>query len=159
LSVNNDALDMVIRVGEKFERTIRFSRDEIAAFARLSRDENPLHLDQQVAQRARFGEIIASGQQTAAVLMGLLATHFSRADDGVAREMLCLNMNFAFKHPVFADQEIVLQWRVSNAAWNAKLNGILAHLDGRAAVARAHPAVVARGTILVSVASGSTAQR
>ena len=63
---------------------------------------------------ARFGEIIASCQQTAAGLMGMLATHFSRHDDGVPREMLCLNMNFAFKAPVFAGQDLQLRWRVTN---------------------------------------------
>jgi hypothetical protein len=81
--------------------------------------------------------------------MGLLATHFSRSDDGLAREMLCLNMNFAFKGPVFADQALTLQCRVATVEWNAKLEGALAHLDGSAAVLRGQPAVVARGTILV----------
>jgi acyl dehydratase len=46
---------------------VRVSRDEIVAFARMSHDENPLHTDAQVAQRARFGEIIASGQHTASI--------------------------------------------------------------------------------------------
>ena len=68
--------DRLIRVGEKLSRTLRYSRDDIAAFARLSSDQNPLHHDVLVAQRARFGEIIASGEQTAAILMGMLATHF-----------------------------------------------------------------------------------
>ena len=141
----------LIAVGEKVTRRMRYSRADIAQFARMSLDENPLHLDAQVAQRARFGEVIASGQHTAAVLMGMLATHYSRSDDGVARQMLCLNMNFAFKRPVFADQEVELQWLVSSVEWSTRLKGVLAHLDGRAAVARASPAVVARGSILVTV--------
>jgi acyl dehydratase len=125
------------------------SREEIVAFARMSHDANPLHTDKLVAQRARFGEIIASGQHTAAMLMGMLATHFSRSDDGVRREMLCLNMNFAFKGPVFADQDVTLRWKVASVQWNGKLQGVLAHLDGRAGVTEGKPAVVARGTILL----------
>ena len=143
------AHEQLIRVGEKLTRTLRFSREDIAAFARMSLDENPLHLDSQLAQRTRFGEIIASGQQSAAVLMGMLATHYSRADDGVVRQMLCLNMNFAFKAPVFADQDIKLECRVSAVEWKARLNGVLAQLDGTAAAGAGHPAVVARGSILV----------
>lgn len=139
----------LIYVGEKLSRAVRYGREDIAAFARISSDENPLHTDTVVAQRARFGEIIASGQQTSAIMMGMLATYFSRDDDGVRREMLCLNMNFAFKGPIFADQDIVLQWRVASIEWKDKLQGLLAHLDGTAAVAHAKPAVVARGTILV----------
>lgn len=143
------ATEHVIAVGETISKTLRVSREEIIAFAKMSHDENPLHTDNQVAQRARFGEIIASGQHTAAILMGMLATHYSRRDDGVRREMLCLNMNFAFKGPVFADQEVVLQWKVAQAQWNGKLQGVLAHLDGSAHVSAARPLVVGRGTILV----------
>ena len=146
--------DRLIRVGEKLGRTLRYTRDDIAAFARLSNDQNPLHHDALVAQRARFGEIIASGEQTAAILMGMLATHFSRHDDGVRREMLCLNMNFAFKSPIFAEREVVLGWLVSNVQWNAKLKGWLAHLDGSAGVAHQSPAIVARGTIIVTESKG-----
>ena len=140
-------------VGEVISRQVRYTREDIAHFARITLDENPLHRNVAVAQRARFGEIVASGQQTAALLTGMLATHFSRLDDGLAREMLCLNMNFAFKGPVFAEQDTLLRWRVTSVEPNAKLQGVLAQLDGIAAVARGKPLVVARGTILVTVAA------
>ena len=144
--------DRVIQLGETIAKTVRVPRDEIAAFAQMSHDENPLHIDARAAQRARFGEVIASGQHTAAILMGMLATHFSRSDDGVRREVLCLNMNFAFKRPVFADQDVMLVWKVSSAQWKVRLHGVLAHLDGIASVAHGTPAVIARGTILVKEA-------
>ncbi|WP_280152918.1 MaoC family dehydratase [Piscinibacter sp. XHJ-5] len=139
----------LITLGEAIAKLVRVSREEIVAFAGMSHDANPLHRDTQAAQRARFGEIIASGQHTAAMLMGFLASHFSRSDDGVRREMLCLNMNFAFKGPVFADQDVTLAWKVNATQWNTKLQGVLAHLDGSAAVVPGKPAVIARGTILV----------
>ncbi len=139
----------VIAPGETVSKTLRFTREDIIAFARMSHDQNPLHLDARAAQRARFGEIIASGQHTASILMGMLATHYSRDTDGVKREMLCLNMNFAFKGPVFADQEVALHWKVATAVWNSKLQGVLAHLDGAASVVEGKPLVIARGTILV----------
>ena len=142
--------DKLIGPAETLARTVRYSRDDIAAFARLSGDANPLHHDAQAAQRARFGEIIASGQQTAASLMGMLATHYSRVDDGVAREMLCLNMNFAFKSPVFADQDLLLEWQVASVEWSTRLKGLLGHLNGSAGVMNARPSIVARGTILVT---------
>ena len=82
--------------------------------------------------------------------MGMLATHFSRHDDGVPREMLCLNMNFAFKAPVFAGQDLKRRWRVTNIEPSTRLGGLIGHLDGSAAVVRGKPLVVARGTILVS---------
>ena len=144
----NDMSRLVV-AGERTVKTLRYTREDIALFARLSGDENPLHTDTAVAQRARFGEIIASGQHTSAHLMGMLATHFSRDDDGIRREMLCLNMNFAFKGPVFDDQDITLQWRVSSVEPKDKLQGLLVHLNGTASIGRGKPALIARGTILV----------
>ena len=142
----------LVAVGETVSRPVRLSRQDIIDFARLSGDANPLHLDEMVAARARFGEIIASGQHTGALLMGLLATHFSRDDGLIKREMLCLNVNLSFKRPVFAEQEITLRWRVSSLERNDKLGGLVVQLDGGAGVG-AQPAVVARATILVKEAA------
>jgi acyl dehydratase len=145
----------LIAVADACERAVRYTREDIAAFARLTGDTNPIHHDAQAAQRARHGEIIASGQQTTALMIGLAASHFSRADDGRPRELLCLNFNFAFKAPVFAEQDLLLRWRVASVEWNATLGGWLAHADGTAGVPHAAPAVVGRGTLLVKAASGN----
>jgi acyl dehydratase len=142
----------LISVGETCERVVRFTREDIATFARLTGDTNPLHHDMQAAQRARHGEIIASGQQTTAQMIGLVASHFSRNADGLERELLCLNFNFAFKAPVFAEQELLLRWRVASVEWNESLGGWLFHADGRATVRNAHPCVVGRGTLLIKAA-------
>jgi acyl dehydratase len=137
-----------LSAGETVRRTVRYTRADIAEFARLTGDANPVHHDLQAAHRARHGEIIASGQQSASQLMGLAASYFSRSDDGCAREMLALNFNFAFKAPVFAEQSIVLQWSVSTVAWSSSLEGWIGHIDGHASVG-GRRCVVARGTILV----------
>jgi acyl dehydratase len=139
----------LIRASEEFHARIRYSREQIIQFARLTGDHNPLHHDRQAAERASFGEIIASGQQTASQMMGVVATHFSRRDDGVLREMLCLNFNFAFKAPIFAEQEIVIVWRVSSLERSDRHGGWIGHLDGTASIA-GRPCVVSRGTVLVT---------
>ena len=144
----------LVRVGETCERSVRFSREDIATFAQLTGDTKPLHHDVQAAQRARHGENIASGQQTTAQMIGLVASHFSRGGDGQERELLCLNFNFAFKAPVFAEQELLLHWRVASVEWSSSLDGWLFHADGRATVRNAHPCVIGRGTLLVRSAQG-----
>ena len=138
----------LIRAGEEIHSRLRYSVEQIVEFARLTGDANPLHHDQLSAQRAHFGEIIASGQQTASHMMGLVASHFSRRDDGVPREMLCLDFDFAFKAPVFAEQGITLVWRVEQLEVSTRLGGYIGRLDGKASVA-GRVCVVARGTILV----------
>ena len=138
-----------VRVGDRCSRQVRYSREDIATFARLSGNSNPLHHDLQVAQRARHGEIIASGEQTSAQLIGLASSHFSNPAQGRSCEVLCLNFNFAFKAPVFAEQLLALGWRVSAVEPHARLGGLLVQLDGQAAVPGAAPAVIGRGTLLI----------
>ncbi len=146
----------LVRPGDEVQAQTRFTREQIMQFAVLTGDLNPLHHDRQAAERASFGEIIASGQQTASQLMGLAASYFSRQDDGVPREMLALNYNFAFKAPVFADQVLSLVWRVSEVEPHARRGGFIAHLDGSVSVA-GKACVIGRGTVLVRRAPGRRA--
>lgn len=141
----------LICVGEEVRATMRLTRQQIADFATLTEDSNPLHHDRAAAQRANFGEVIASGQHTASRLMGLVASHFSKPIDGQARDTLCLNFNFAFKAPVFAEQDIALKWRVSAVEPNVRRGGLIGHLDGEARIG-SRVCVIGRGTLLVSPA-------
>ena len=136
-------------MGESGRRAVRLSRDEIADFARITGDSNPLDHPTHVAQRARHGEIIASAEHTTALLIGLASSHFSRAGDGFGRELPCLDFNFAFKSPVFAEQQLSLSWQVASVEPHAGLGGLRVQVDGRAAVRHAAPCVVGRGTLLI----------
>ena len=138
----------LIRAGEEFRTRVRYTREQIIQFARLTGDANPLHHDRQAAERASFGELIASGQQTASQMMGLVATYFSRQEDGIPREMLCLNFNFSFKLPVFAEQDIHIEWRVTEVERSTRRGGFIGHVDGTASVG-GRPCVIGRGTVLV----------
>jgi acyl dehydratase len=139
----------LMQVGEEFSCRLLYSREQIAGFARMTGDDNPLHRDLAAARRSEFGEIIASGQQTASHMMGLVASHFSRNVDGLEREMLCLNFNFAFRHPVPASQDIIIHWRVTEVEPNRRHGGLIGHLDGEARVG-GRACVISRGTVLVT---------
>ncbi|MBA3588051.1 MaoC family dehydratase [Methylibium sp.] len=139
--------------GHTIERIDRYSREDIVAFAAACRDTNPLHTDDALAQRSRFGEVIASGQHTSSMLLGLLVTHFAQDTEPHPAEVLVLHVNFAFRGAIFANEEVRLRWRVVEVAWNGKLGGHVLVLEGGAATARARPALVARATLLVKSAS------
>lgn len=136
-----------LRVGEHFGRKLSYSVQQIADFARLSLDSNPLH-QAEAAGSSAYAGVIASGQQTVASMMGLMASHFTRHGDGPLREMLCLNVNFAFKAPVRADAEIDMRWVVSAVDYNAQLKGWIAQLNG-SAYSAGTDCVIGRATVLV----------
>ena len=144
----NEPKPPLLRAGDTCQRELKFTREEIAEFARLTGDSNPVHSDENAAGRAHHGHIIASGQQTAAQMIGLVSSHCAQSGGEHPREVLCLNFNFAFKAPVFADEPVLLKWKVSNVEWSERLEGWIGHVDGTAA-AGARSCVIGRGTLLV----------
>jgi acyl dehydratase len=137
-----------LRIGEHFNRRLRCSVAQIVEFARLSGDGNPLHHDGDAVRESAFGAVIASGEHTAALMMGLMASHFSRSDDGLRREMLCLNVNFSFKAPIRAETEVDMRWVVSALEHNQRLGGWVVQLNG-SAFSGGTDCVIARATVLV----------
>ncbi len=140
-----------VRVGERCSRIIHFSAESIAEFARLTGDANPLHTDLDAAARSRHGKVIAAGQHTTSLLIGLAATYYSRSHEESAsalRELLCLNFNFSLKSPVFADESVELAWVVSSMEWSGRLQGWLVQADGTV-MASQRLCVVARATLLI----------
>ena len=131
--------------GATISKRLSLSPTSIAAFARLAGDDNPLHHDRDAAERSRYGAIIASGPQTTSLLMGLVASHFSRT-----AAMVGLEFRFRFRGPVFADQEHDYRWQVVATRPNARLGGSIALLAGGVRTADGREAVRAVGKVLVT---------
>ncbi len=62
----------VPRVGERAERSMKITDEQIEAFARLSGDRNPVHFDDAFARRIGFDGHIAHGAVTASLLSAVL---------------------------------------------------------------------------------------
>lgn len=137
------------QVGQLITRTDRYSREAIEAFAAACNDHNPLHSDRARAEHSRFGEVIASGEQTSSMMMGLATSHFARPRADVATEVLVLHVNFAFRAPVLANEDVHLRWQVTEVSWNSRQQSHVIVLVGECSTARAKPALVARASLLV----------
>lgn len=62
-----------LEIGSRVERTFHVDDARIEAFADVSGDRNPVHLDDAYAAGTRFGGRVAHGMLTAAFFSGLLA--------------------------------------------------------------------------------------
>ena len=60
------------QVGEKAKVTKTISEADVYAFAGITGDFNPLHVDAEFARRSRFGERIAHGMLTAGLISAVL---------------------------------------------------------------------------------------
>lgn len=87
--------ELPVSVGDKaeYERTV--TEEDIADFARVTGDTNPLHRDADYAAKTRFGERIAHGMLSAGYISAVLGTKL--APDCVA---VYLSQSLRFLRPV-----------------------------------------------------------
>ena len=131
----------MIELGETARRVKAITEAEIRAFATLSEDFNPLHHDAEIAAASRFGGLIAAGPHYVSLLLGLLATHYSKHGPQVGVEC-----SVAFKKPVRPGDTIELQWVVR--AIEPKSSGNFVTLDGLITNQKGETVLTAVGKIL-----------
>jgi 3-hydroxybutyryl-CoA dehydratase len=89
----SDALP--VKAGDKAEYERKVTAEDIADFARVSGDTNPLHRDAVYAAKTRFGEPIAHGMLSAGYISAAIGTKL--APDCVA---VYLSQSLRFLRPV-----------------------------------------------------------
>ena len=132
-----------VTVGETFGREVPFTAETIAAFATQCGDTNPLHHDPAVAAASRFGGIIACGPHTTAVLMALIADHFSGRGPSVG-----LGFTFRLRSAVRAGEVVHMRWRVTGVARKDSLRGHVVSMEGQMVRPDGTVAVAASGEML-----------
>ena len=90
-------------VGQKASLSKRFGPEEVSAFAGLSEDFNPLHLDPAFAATTPFERPIVHGMLLASLFSGLLGQHLP------GKGAVYLGQSLSFKQPVFVGDEVVAE--------------------------------------------------
>jgi acyl dehydratase len=134
-----------VKLGERATRTVTLTEEGIHEFALAAGDHNPLHHDRMFAEASRFGGIIASGTHYVALIMGLVASHFT-ADGSSAAGM---EFNFKLKKPVHAGDTISLNWEVTQITPKASLRGDILTLDGNITTREGLEVLTCMGKIVV----------
>jgi acyl dehydratase len=117
-----------VAVGTVYQRTVPFTAESIRRFAELSGDTNPLHHDEAQARATRFGGLIASGAQLAALALGTVAGQVTRDSPSLG-----LEFSFQFRRAVAAGDALTIRWEVLAVAHHPRLDGHLLTLacEGR----------------------------
>lgn len=86
---------MNINVGDTFTKERLVTDELVRAFAEVSGDFNPLHLDEEFAATTRFGRRIAHGMLSGAFISAVLGYEFAE------RKIVYLSQTLKFTAPVF----------------------------------------------------------
>lgn len=91
---------MDIKIGDEFTKRRLITDELIRAFAELSGDHNPIHLDDKFAAKTRFGKRIAHGMLSGAFISAVLGYEFQE------RKIVYLSQTMKFIAPVFIGDTI-----------------------------------------------------
>ena len=91
---------MKLNIGDTATRTKTITDEDVRAFAAVSGDKNPIHLDEDFAANTRFGKRIAHGMLSASLISAVLA------NDLPGQGSIYLGQTLQFVAPVFVGDEV-----------------------------------------------------
>jgi len=86
-----------LQIGDRFEEIFSYSQQDVIAFAQITGDNNPLHLDANFAAQTIFKKPIIHGFLSASVFSKILGTAFP------GNGTIYLSQNLQFVRPMFVD--------------------------------------------------------
>ena len=89
-----------LKVGDKATLSKAFTKNEVEQFAKISLDDNPIHLDREYAESTVFGQPVVHGILVASLLSGLMGGKFP------GHGTIYLGQTLKFMAPVYVDEEI-----------------------------------------------------
>ena len=95
-------------VGQSASLTKVFKSDEVEAFAEMSLDKNPIHLDENYAEHSRFGRRIVHGFLVGSLISAVFGTQLP------GKGAIYLHQEMDFRKPVFHNDEITAIVTVTN---------------------------------------------
>ena len=89
-----------LKVGDKATLSKTFTESEVAQYANISLDDNPVHLNWEFAETTVFGQRIVHGMLVASLFSGLVGARLP------GHGTIYLGQNISFKAPVFIDEQV-----------------------------------------------------
>ncbi len=95
-----------LHVGYTSRISVRITEEMVDDFARLSGDQNPIHMDEEFAKTTRFKKRIAHGM--------LAASFISRAlNEAIGKGGIYLSQTLKFTNPIYIGEMIHVNLRVT----------------------------------------------
>ena len=92
--------NMDLQIGDNFSTSKQITDAVVRAFAELSGDFNPIHLDEEFAAKTQFGKRIAHGMISGALISAVLGNEFKE------KKIVYLSQTMRFIAPVFIDDTV-----------------------------------------------------
>ena len=88
-----------IKVGDVYEFETIYHQKDVEIFAKISGDNNPIHINQEYAKNTPFGQCIVHGFFAGAVFSRVFGTQWP------GEGTVYMNQEMSFRAPVFVEQK------------------------------------------------------
>lgn len=96
----------MLQIGDTYSEVFSYTQEQVIAFAELSGDRNPLHLDAEYAATTMFKKPIIHGILGASIMSKILGMHFP------GEGTVYLRQEIDFKRPMYVDVQYEAQLKV-----------------------------------------------
>ncbi len=96
-----------LQVGDTYTTTRFISEQDVLAFAEVTGDDNPLHVDAEYAENTRFGQRIVHG----VLLLGLISKVLGR--DFPGHGSVAVSLSARFLRPVPVNSEVRIEVKIT----------------------------------------------
>ncbi len=104
----NFVVNKDIKVGDGFSLVKQISENDVMKFADLTGDYNPIHIDESVAKKSRFGKRVAQGMLCGSLISTVLGMYFPGPGT------IYLEQSFRFVAPVFLGDSITAEVKIKD---------------------------------------------
>jgi 3-hydroxybutyryl-CoA dehydratase len=99
---------MNIKIGDSFSKERLVTDELVRAFAEVSGDYNPIHLEEEFAKTTRFGRRIAHGMLSGAFISAVLGYEFAE------KKIVYLSQTLKFTAPVYIGDTVTTTATITN---------------------------------------------
>jgi acyl dehydratase len=93
-------MNTILKVGDKATLIKVFTESEVEHFAKISFDDNPVHMNQEYAENTNFGSRIVHGLLVASLFSGLIGARLP------GHGSIYLGQSLNFKAPVYINEKV-----------------------------------------------------
>ncbi|MGC8637564.1 MAG: MaoC family dehydratase [Athalassotoga sp.] len=97
-----------IEIGQNFESDITVTDEMVKEFAKITGDNNPLHLDEEFAKKTQFGKRIAHGMLVASLISKVLGRDFPGPGTVYVSQFV------QFRKPVYIGEDVKIRIEVKD---------------------------------------------
>ena len=98
----------MLKVGDKYTHKFSYTQEQVVAFAEITGDNNPIHIDSEFAKTTPFGRPIMHGFLSSAVFSKVFGTLFP------GEGTIYMSQSMKFRSAMFVDTEYTAIFEVTS---------------------------------------------